>query len=137
MNWLLDTTHFITRNNCGDHAGWSQQLIAIYQLANLTIAIAYFSLPIGILGLWYKLKEFKLTINNKTWVILLFGLFILSCGLGHLMDVISFYYVPYRLFVLIDCITAIFSIFTAIIFPPVVFDIIRLAKDKKNEGYKE
>lgn len=56
-------------------------------LSDQTIALAYFSIPI-----WFmfsaRARRLLVNANGLTWMFVLFGLFILSCGLGHEIDAI-------------------------------------------------
>lgn len=117
INWLLDATSFVTRNNCGK---WPDWLISVNQVANFLIFISYMTIPLSLVFLWRMAKG-----KGDAWIILMFVVFILFCGLTHLMDVLAFSWAPYRLFTFIDCITAASSIPTAILLPGVlkrVFD---------------
>lgn len=118
MDWLFDTSVFITRTHCG--RGWTDQLVSLNRIANFLIFYAYVMIPIGILLLWGRLRrieKIKAMIATDGWMLVAFSIFIISCGLGHLMDVLVFSWAPYRLFTLIDIVTAISSLATAVMLP--------------------
>lgn len=134
MEWLFDATSFMTRNHCGRWGSW---LVTINQTANLLIFLAYFTIPLSLLSLWMTVKqspELKKSMADSTWIVLMFVIFILSCGLTHLMDVLAFSWAPYRLFTFIDCVTAVASVPTAILLPLVLK---RIYKAAVNEGHNQ
>lgn len=113
MEWLFDADSFVTRNHCGN---WTPALIAVNQAANFLIFISYFTIPLALFGFWRTIRH---RIENN-WIILMFVFFILSCGMTHLMDVLAFTWVPYRLFTVIDVVTAVASVPTAFLLPGVL-----------------
>lgn len=139
IQWIFDSGDFLTRNHCSNVGGWNRGLVQVYQLANIIIAIAYFSIPLTLFGLWLRLRKFKSILQRHIIVVLMFSVFILSCGLGHLMNVISFYYAPYRFFTLIDSVTAISSILTAVMLPSIIYDTLNtiLGSGDTNESGKK
>jgi hypothetical protein len=132
MEWLLDTAHFFTRNHCG--VGWTSTLILISRFVNFLIFFAYFSIPVSLMVIWWELrgiaslKTLKDTVIQSRWIVLMFVFFIFFCGLTHLCDVLVFDWAPYRLFTLVDTITAVLSVTTAVFLPRVsrhIIDAIR------------
>lgn len=135
MSWLFDASSFITRNHCGN---WTSTLIAINRIANLLIFIAYFTIPLSLYSFWTSTHKDAIIVKvfgQKPSIILCFVVFIFSCGLTHLCDVLAFDWAPYRLFTLVDVITAIASVFTAVILPGVIKTVLveRLWEVKDNE----
>ncbi len=112
MEWMLGG-NFIARNCCGS---WPTWLMNLNILANIVIALAYFSIPASLGWLWYRRKE----VLPKPWILLCFVAFIAGCGITHVCDAIAFWRAPYRLFTMIDIFTALVSIGTAIVLPNVV-----------------
>jgi hypothetical protein len=108
VTWLFDQSPFAPRAACGP--GWTHELVFAYQLANLLIFAAYCYIP---LVLW-KLYQKRRNDFPSTWLLPAFSAFIVFCGLGHLADVVVFYRPSYRLFTLIDFLTAMASWATAI-----------------------
>jgi hypothetical protein len=123
MNWILDSSVFSTRNNCG--IGWTDQLIVLYQLGNTLIALAYFAIPISLSVLYYKIRTLRAFVNFNPTIILMFTLFILLCGITHIAHVVVFWWPAYRLFTVIDLLTGAVSLTTAIILPVVIYDIFK------------
>lgn len=137
LRWIFDSSDFITRNHCGRNNAWGTELIAIYQLVHLITAIAYFSIPLSLVGLWLKLKTFKILIKRNIAIVIMFSIFIFFCGLAHIMNVVSFYYAPYRLFTVIDTITATASILTAIFLPAIIYDVINFIQGIEDDSGKK
>ncbi len=108
MGWLFDTTGFMTREQCG---GWGEILPILNQTANLLIALAYVLIPAILVFMYFKLQR-KETIP-KLDMLLWFGCFIVLCGVGHVCDYLAFSWPAYRLFTLINALTAIASLGTA------------------------
>ena len=99
---ILQAESWPARWNCGrwsDFHGW------LYILSSLAIWAAYFAIPISIFYLISKKKD-DIPFVKILW---LFMLFILSCGLTHLVDAVIFWYPAYRLSALVLLITAIVS----------------------------
>jgi two-component system, sensor histidine kinase len=118
--WLFDASQFLTRNHCG--MGWTPAMETIYKTSNLTLALSYFMIPISLLLLYRKKRDDLPT----PWVLILFILFIVLCGLTHLSDVVVFYWAPYRLFTLLYVVTALVSAVTAYRLPRVVRNLVKL-----------
>lgn len=135
MSWLLDTAHFITRDRCG--SGWTDMLIAVNRLSNLLIALAYFLIPLALFALWLNVRRLVVVreiVGSNPSIILCFVVFIMSCGLTHLCDVSAFEWAPYRLFTVIDVVTAVSSLFTAMLLPGVVKQVLTQYVWKSADG---
>lgn len=113
MDWLLDSTHFVTRDHCGT---WSDSLILVYQLANFLIFLAYMTIPLSLLSMWQDNRPRK----KSSLMTAMFATFIFACGFTHLMDVLAFSWPAYRFFALVDVVTALASIPTAFLLPGVI-----------------
>jgi chemotaxis family two-component system sensor kinase Cph1 len=99
---ILQAEAWPARWNCGrwsDFHGW------LYIISSLAIWAAYFAIPISIFYLISKKKD-DIPFVKILW---LFMLFILSCGLTHLVDAVIFWYPAYRLSALVLLMTAIVS----------------------------
>lgn len=122
ISWLLDSHSFARRQTCG---AWTDQLIIFYQLSNVLISVAYFAIPLSLLALYFKLYKIKQFAKYNPWIILMFASFIILCGITHLENVFVFYYPAYRLFALLDTLTALISCITAIVLPLVIYELVR------------
>jgi chemotaxis family two-component system sensor kinase Cph1 len=104
---LLGTESWPARWFCGkwtDFHGW------LYIISSLLIWAAYFAIPLSLIYLIKKRKD-VLPFQRIFW---LFIIFILSCGLTHLVDAAIFWYPVYRLSAFVLFITAIFSWITVV-----------------------
>lgn len=112
---------FVPRSHCG--LQWTPNLVLINQVANFLIFLSYSTIPLSLLYFWVRLRRSQifigLTITSRL-ILLNFVCFIMFCGLTHLCDVIAFDWAPYRFFTLVDVLTALASVPTAIILPGVL-----------------
>lgn len=128
LEWLFDTRHFVTRDHCGN---FTPALIALNQLANFLIFLAYMSIPLSLFSYWRVLRKYpevRKMLNDRTWMVMMFCVFILSCGFTHLMDVLAFVWAPYRFFTLLDVVTALASLPTALLLPGFIKEFLHAAK---------
>ncbi|MCB0502734.1 MAG: HAMP domain-containing histidine kinase [Bacteroidetes bacterium] len=94
-------TDFPARWTCGKWSGFHGW---IYIISDIMVFMAYFSIPALLFFFVKKKKEVPFK-----GVAALFILFILFCGITHLMDAIIFWYPAYRLNAILLMITAIVS----------------------------
>lgn len=120
MPWFFDASPFVTRNQCGP--GWTPWLITVDQTAHLTIALTYMMIPIA-LGVLYVKKK---TNFPGAYIFLLFIVYIVLCGLTHLSDMVVFSWAPYRLYALLDVLTAVASVAAAVNLPTIVRSLVQL-----------
>lgn len=101
---LMTTSNWPARWTCGT---WSAADGWIYIISDLITFAAYFSIPIMLFFyLWKKdLGFFKVLAFS-------FGIFILSCGITHLVDAIIFWEPIYRFSGFVRAVTAIVSVAT-------------------------
>ena len=92
---------------------WQNDLIWLHVVSNLVIALSYFCIPCAIL--FYLRKKPEITHRSLFW---LFALFIIACGLTHLMGVVVLWRPMYYLQGVIMAITAIVSLLTVLILWP-------------------
>ncbi len=102
---LLSTEHWPARWTCGE---WSQTEGWLYISSDLSIFLAYLSIPIMLL--WFIRK---MQLGRLRWLIALFGAFILLCGFTHLIDVVLFWEPMYRLSGFAKLLTGVVSLATA------------------------
>jgi amino acid transporter len=138
--WLLDTAPFVTRDHCG--LGWTRDHIAVNQVANFLIFLAYFSIPVSLFNFMLRLRALRRpsvgrlldVVRARVWMIACFMCFIAFCGLTHLMDVLVFGWAPYRFFTLVDAATAAVSLPTALLLPGVIGDMVVAMSDPDDGG---
>ncbi|WP_438971014.1 histidine kinase dimerization/phospho-acceptor domain-containing protein, partial [Methylophaga sp.] len=112
------TSDFMPHGFC---ISWDVPLLTLHVLSDIFIALAYFSIPLGIVYFVSK----KEGVNFKP-VYYLFAAFILACGITHLMGVITLWFPLYYLAGFFKLITAIVSVATAIYLIPKLSDMVAL-----------
>jgi len=98
---LFDSSDWPPRWHCGK---WSELHGWLYIISDLMIWSAYFAIPIVILRFISKRNDIRFI---KLYF--LFAAFILTCGITHLLDAISFWIPAYRLNALTRFVTGILS----------------------------
>jgi PAS domain S-box-containing protein len=104
---LFDSNGFMPRWVCGR---WSETHGWLYIISNLIIGLSYFAIPILMVYFVRKKKE----IPFKR-VFILFSLFIIFCGLTHIVDANMFWFPLYRLNAVLLFITAVISAATVFV----------------------
>lgn len=99
---LFSPDSWPARWHCGNWSGFHGWL---YIISSLLIAAAYFSIPLLLFILIRKTKN-RLPFLGIFW---LFILFILACGLTHIMDATMFWFPVYRVSAIVLLVTAIVS----------------------------
>jgi PAS domain S-box-containing protein len=104
---LMMSDLFIPHGHC---YLWNTRLVGLHLLSDLTIAVAYYSIP---LTLFYFVKQREDLPFN--WIFTLFGAFIIFCGTTHLLEVWTLWHPVYWLSGTVKAMTAIVSAYTAIV----------------------
>jgi two-component sensor histidine kinase len=94
---------------------WRPDLLALHAISDALIAAAYFSIPLAILAFVRRRRDLE---AEHRLVAVLFSVFILSCGLTHVMAIVVLWRPLYMLDGLIKAFTAGVSILTAIVLWP-------------------
>ncbi len=89
---------------------WKTELVGLHLISDLTIAIAYFSIPLTLF--YFVEKREDLPFN---WIFSLFGAFIILCGTTHLLEVWTLWHPVYWLSGTVKAMTAIVSVYTAVV----------------------
>ena len=108
---------------------WRPELVWMHVLADLTIALAYFSIPVTIMILVAKKKK-KLPYK---WVFYMFAAFIFLCGLTHIFELIGIWEPIYYLEGIVKVLTAAVSLATAIMIFPLIPVLIRRFEEVEEE----
>ncbi len=90
-------------------------LMMTMAIANALIAVSYASIPFFLVVFVRKRKDLPFS-----WVIFLFGLFILACGTTHLVHVVGLWWPVDWWQATVDTITAVVSLATAIVVWPIL-----------------
>ena len=101
----LFTSDFMPHGHC---FLWNPGVLWLHAISDGVIALSYYVIPVTLLYFARRRRDLPFT-----WVFVMFGLFILSCGTTHLMDVWTLWYGTYRLAGVIKAITAAASVVTA------------------------
>ncbi len=110
---MIDFIQHLFSSDFMPHGGcyfWRQDLVWLHSVSDGLIALAYFMIPFSLIRLVRKRQDFEF---NP--VFLMFGAFILSCGLTHVMGIWNIWHSTYRLEGLIKAITACVSILVALL----------------------
>ncbi|MBD2499749.1 sensor histidine kinase [Anabaena azotica] len=94
---------------------WKPSLLWLNILSDSLIALAYYSIPISLIYFAHKRKD--LPFKN---ILLLFGAFIVSCGTTHIMEIWTIWHPTYWLSGSIKAITALLSVYTAMVLVPII-----------------
>ncbi|MFA6013502.1 MAG: PAS domain S-box protein [Gallionellaceae bacterium] len=89
---------------------WQPDLLAMFVIGNLLIAVSYFAIPFIILK-FVRLRK-DIDFRSMHW---LFAGFITTCGITHLLHVVELWYPVYYLEAVMDLLTAAISIVSAVI----------------------
>ena len=114
MSSYLAVTGFLPHGYC---LLWRPDLLALHAGSDMVIAAAYFSIPLAILA--FLRRRLDLVAEHRL-IALLFSIFILSCGLTHVMGVVVLWRPLYLLDGLIKAFTALVSIITALALWPML-----------------
>ncbi|MBU2983788.1 PAS domain S-box protein [Saccharophagus degradans] len=87
---------------------WRPDILWTHVVSDTVIAIAYFSIPLGLVYLKKKRSDFQFS-----WLLVLFSSFILLCGLTHVYSIYNIWVGSYGGQGLLKAITALASISTA------------------------
>jgi hypothetical protein len=94
---------------------WNPGLIWTHVVSDLLIAAAYFSIPLALVSLIRRRKDLEFS-----WIFMLFAVFILACGMTHILSVWNLWHGDYGIEAVVKAITAAASIPTAIILWPLI-----------------
>lgn len=100
---------------------WNQQLLAMHVISDLLIALAYFSIPAGIL---YVARKRTDAVFQPFYY--LFAAFILACGVTHVMGILTLWIPLYYAEGITKMITAAVSVATAVYLLPKLKEIMAL-----------
>ena len=104
---LLDTADFPRRWDCGR---WSAAIGWLHIVSDLAIFAAYLSIPRALAYFLARRRDVPFS-----RLVDLFGAFILSCGVGHAVESLIFWYPAYRLAGAIKALTAVVSWATVVV----------------------
>ena len=97
--------YFIPHGHC---YLWKPGLVGLHILSDALIAVAYFLIPLTLIYIVKKRKDVPFD-----WVFMLFGSFIICCGITHLMEIWTLWHPNYWFSGFLKGITALISLCTA------------------------
>jgi signal transduction histidine kinase len=89
---------------------WSPGVLWMNVIADILIAMAYFTIPFALLYIARRRRDLPFD-----WLVVCFGVFIVACGLTHIMDVWNVWHSNYWLEGIVKVLTAAASVPTAIL----------------------
>lgn len=108
MNHLFDIERFMPHGHCYQ---WDPGILWTSVISDALIFAAYVSIPITLVfGIMRRRKDLPFD-----WMFACFGLFIIACGVTHLMEIITVWKPFYPISAIVKAITALASVPTAII----------------------
>ncbi len=108
---------------------WNPWLVWLHILSDSFIAIAYYSIPIGLVYFVRKREDLPFK-----WIFWLFSLFIIFCGTTHLMEIWTLWHPNYWVSGMIKALTAIISVFTAASVVPLIPQLLALPSHAQLEA---
>jgi light-regulated signal transduction histidine kinase (bacteriophytochrome) len=106
MAWF-DSEQFLPHGHC---FMWSPGVLWMHVVSDILIAMAYFAIPFVLFYITRRRRDLPFD-----WLVVCFGVFIIACGLTHLMDVWNIWHTEYWLEGLLKVVTAVASVPTAIL----------------------
>jgi diguanylate cyclase (GGDEF)-like protein/PAS domain S-box-containing protein len=100
---------------------WTPTLLWTYVLSDTAIGLAYLSIPVALI--YFVRKRTDLKFN---WIFKLFSVFILLCGMTHMLSVWTIWHPDYWIDAGLKAITALVSVFTAVVLWPLIPKAIKL-----------
>ena len=101
---------------------WDRALVTSHVGADLLIGVAYVAISMTLAYLVYRVRH----LLPFHWMFLAFGLFILTCGATHFMDVWTLWFADFWASAALKIVTAVASVATALALPPVIPQVVRL-----------
>jgi signal transduction histidine kinase/ActR/RegA family two-component response regulator len=118
LDGLFSSAGFMPHGMCYQ---WQPGILALHVIADALIALAYFSIPFTLLYFVRRRKDLEFN-----WIYVCFAVFIIACGLTHLMEVWTVWEPVYWLSGGVKAVTALASVPTAILLVRLVPTALRL-----------
>jgi C4-dicarboxylate-specific signal transduction histidine kinase len=94
---------------------WLPEIVWLHAISDGLITLAYYLIPVVLFYFVRKRRDVPFH-----WMFIMFGVFILSCGTTHLMEIWTLWNGTYRLSGVIKAITAVASVATAALLIPLI-----------------
>ena len=112
LSRLLAVAGYLPHGYC---ISWSAPLVWTFVISDLLIFVSYFSMPVALVYFARQRKDFP-----YRWLLWLFAVFIMACGLTHLMGAVVLWLPMYGLDALLKAFTAFVSVITACVLWPLI-----------------
>jgi two-component system, LuxR family, sensor kinase FixL len=126
LTTLFDGSDFVARSQCGR---WTRELVTLHTLSDGVIWLSYTAIPIILIYFVRRRRDIPFP-----RIFVMFGAFIVLCGLTHLMDIVMFVSPVYRLAGIVKLATAGISLATAAALVPLVPLALALRSPKELEA---
>ncbi|MGM3305471.1 GAF domain-containing protein [Anabaena sp. WFMT] len=103
---ILASNYYMPHGNC---YLWQTPLVGLHLVSDALIAIAYFSISVMLI---YFVRKQSDVLFSKVFV--LFGTFIILCGIGHLLDIWTLWHPDYWISGIERALTAVISCYLAL-----------------------
>ncbi len=130
LDTLFETDRYMPHGYC---FLWQPELLWMHIISDVAIAAAYFSIPITI---YYLLRKNAQTIPYR-WVLAMFAVFILFCGLTHLIELVTLWRPYYYIEGIMKVLTAAASVATAVMIFPLVPTLLEKLKQLEEADIKD
>jgi PAS domain S-box-containing protein len=111
---------------------WQPGLVGTHVVADAAIALAYFSIPSLLFTFIKKRPDVKFN-----WIFVAFGLFIMACGITHVMEIVTLWVPAYRWSAFFKVITALVSVVTAVALFRLMPSIVQIPTPEQHRSLKE
>jgi signal transduction histidine kinase/ActR/RegA family two-component response regulator len=118
LDRLFSSTGFMPHGMCYQ---WQAGILALHVIADALIALAYFSIPFTLLYFVRRRKDLQFN-----WMYVCFAVFIIACGLTHLMEIWTVWEPVYWLSGGVKAVTALASVPTAVMLVRLIPTALRL-----------
>lgn len=106
---------------------WEPKLLWLHVTSDTAIGVSYVAISLSLAWLVHRSRRDI----PFSWIFLAFGMFIIACGATHFMEVLTLWHPFYWLSGDVKLLTAIASVATAIVLPPLVPKTLRLIQAAK------
>ncbi|GAA6616733.1 response regulator [Scytonema sp. NUACC26] len=110
---------------------WQPELVGLHIISDALTAIAYYSIPFTLTYIVEKRRDIP-----YNWIFLLFGAFIVLCGTTHIFEIWTLWYPNYWLSGFTKAITALVSLYTAVVLVKLVPQVLVIPSAAQFEAVK-
>ena len=112
---------------------WDPALVSAHVVADVAIGLAYVAIAATLLALVRRTRGSL----PYSWMFVAFGTFIIACGLTHFMEVWTLWQPMFWLSADLKLVTAVASVTTAVVLPPLVPRVLDLLEDARLSRERE